>query len=78
MIITVKSYNRTVRYLGLYNCGIFNRAKCLSTASSLPSSTGNLRSLYTLDLRLNIANILPAAVSKLECSSHLLLDKELL
>ncbi|KAJ9160197.1 hypothetical protein P3X46_025619 [Hevea brasiliensis] len=62
-----------LRYIGLYGAGMNDRAKCWRSESSpLPSSIGNLRSLYTLDLRNNYVFILPAALSKLECLRHLL------
>ncbi|KAF2318936.1 hypothetical protein GH714_011864 [Hevea brasiliensis] len=65
-----------LRYLGLYGAGMNDRVKCLFLESSpLPSSIGNLRSLYTLDLRNNYMIILPAALSKLECLRHLLVDR---
>ncbi|KAJ9160196.1 hypothetical protein P3X46_025618 [Hevea brasiliensis] len=64
-----------LRYLGLYGARMNDRVKCLCLESSpLPSSIGNLRSLYTLDLRNNYMIILPAALSKLECLRHLLGD----
>ncbi|XP_043816860.1 probable disease resistance protein RF9 [Manihot esculenta] len=66
-----------LRYLGLVGGGMTDGVKCRCVAA-LPSSIGNLRSLYTLDLRRNGVIILPAAVSKLECLRHLLLDGELI
>lgn len=41
---------------------------------ALSSSIGNLRSLYTVDLRNNHHIRLPAALKKLECLRHLLVD----
>eukprot|EP00257_Ricinus_communis_P019033 XP_015577894.1 putative disease resistance protein At1g50180 [Ricinus communis] len=66
-----------LRYLGLRNTKLRRQSKCISSMStSLPASIGNLRSLYTLDLRYNYWLRLPVTLSKLESLRHLLVDRD--
>uniref|UniRef100_A0A251JX99 NB-ARC domain-containing protein n=1 Tax=Manihot esculenta TaxID=3983 RepID=A0A251JX99_MANES len=66
-----------LRYLGLRNTGLWVTTKYLFVVStSLPPSIGNLKSLYTLDVRKNSLETLPDVLWKLENLRHLLVEPE--
>ncbi|XP_015577888.2 putative disease resistance protein At1g50180 [Ricinus communis] len=64
-----------LRYLGLSDTGLWVTTKCMFLVStSLPASIGNLKSLYTLDVRNNSLQSLPDVLWKLENLRHVLVN----
>ncbi|XP_025014021.2 putative disease resistance protein At1g50180 [Ricinus communis] len=65
-----------LRYLGLEITRLDRTSMCMCfPLTTLPTSIGNMKSLYTLDLRDNSARI-PDVLWKLECLRHLILSRD--
>ncbi|KDP44870.1 hypothetical protein JCGZ_01370 [Jatropha curcas] len=66
-----------LRYLGLRNTRLGRKNSYMySMSTSLPASIGNLKSLYTLDLRDNYWLRLADVLFKLDYLRHLLIDRD--